>query len=78
MFTAKGGAVTKLPSQQYQVRVDYYADATPLKPILSRQYVVAGQAELTPLINQQLTELKQAADDALFNMDIVGKTLGSI
>lgn len=77
-FTAKGSGVVKLPAGQFQVTVDYYDDAAPAKPILSQTYVVIDKPTLVTKVAAQLQQLKQAADDATTNMNIVGKTLGSI
>lgn len=77
-FTAKGSSVTKLPTGQFQVIVDYYDDDRPAKPILREQYVVVDKPALLVRVATQLQQLKQAADDAVTNMAIVGKTLGII
>lgn len=77
-FSAVGGGVVKLPSGQFQVTVNYLDDARPDKPLLTQQYVVIDKPTLLVKVAAQLQQLKQAADDAVTNMNIVGKTLGSI
>lgn len=77
MFTAKGVSFLKLPAGTYQATVKYLDDATQ-KVVLQETYVVATKPALLAKVATQLQQLKQNADDATVNADIVGKTLGTI
>lgn len=77
MFTAKGVGVVALAGGLFQVTVNYIEDETQ-KILRTETYVIANKPALQTKVVEQLQLLRQAALDAQLNIDIAGKTLGTI
>ena len=77
MFTAKGTGDAKLPNGLFQVTVAYIDDTT-LKVVTTETYLITDPAALKLSVDKHLQQLKDAADDAAVQFDIVGKVLGTV